>query len=58
MENRQAQIGTDGGQDSPMSLDLYSLAGLAAVAMAAGLIGLRLVRDEHTLNRKLTLIEK
>lgn len=41
-----------------MSLDLYSLAGLAAVAMAAGLIGLRLVRDEHTLHRKLMLIEK
>ena len=58
MENRQAQIGTDGGQDSPMSLDLYSLAGLAAVALAAGLIGLRLVRDEHILHRKRMLVEK
>ncbi|HEY8139531.1 MAG TPA: hypothetical protein VIE86_00445 [Nitrososphaera sp.] len=58
MENRQAQIGADGGQDSALSLDLYSLAGVAAVAVAAGLMGLLLARDEHALHRKRSLIPK
>lgn len=41
-----------------MSLDLYSLMGVAAVAVAAGLMGLRLAKDEHVLHRKKSLIAK
>jgi hypothetical protein len=58
MEDRQARAGTDGGQDSALSLDLYSLVGVAAVAVAAGLMGLRLAKDEHVLHRKKSLIAK
>ncbi|HEY7733636.1 MAG TPA: hypothetical protein VIB07_02470 [Nitrososphaera sp.] len=41
-----------------MSLDLYLIAGVAAVAVVAGLMGLRLARDEHALHRKKMLIPK
>jgi hypothetical protein len=33
-------------------MDYYTIAGLAAVGVAAGLVGLRLARDEMSLRRK------
>lgn len=38
-------------------MDYYTVAGLAAVALAAGLVGLRVAKDERLLRRKF-LIEK
>lgn len=58
MENRQAQVGANRGTITPMSIDLYSMAGLAAVTVAAGLIGLRMAKDEYLLRRKRLLTEK
>jgi len=58
MANRQAQADADGGQDTPMILDLYSLAGAAAVALVAGLVGMRVIKDEHLLRRKRISMEK
>lgn len=58
MENWQEQIGADGGKGAALSDDLYSVAGVAAVAVVAGLMGLRLARDEHCLHRKRSLIAK
>jgi len=38
-------------------MDYYTIAGLAAMALVAGLVGLRLVRDERLLRRKRVLME-
>ena len=38
-------------------MDYYTIAGLAAMALVAGLVGLRLARDERLLRRKRVLIE-
>jgi len=35
-------------------MDYYSIAGMAAVAIAAGLVGLRVAKDERLLRRKIT----
>jgi hypothetical protein len=34
-------------------MDYYTVAGLAAVAFVAGLVGLRVARDERVLRRKI-----
>jgi hypothetical protein len=38
-------------------MDYYAVAGLAAVTLVAGLVGLRLARDEKMLRRKRVLME-
>jgi hypothetical protein len=38
-------------------MDYYTIVGLAAMALVAGLVGLRLVRDEKLLRRKRVLME-
>lgn len=38
-------------------MDYYTVAGLAAMAVVAGLVGLRLARDEKMLRRKRVLTE-
>lgn len=38
-------------------MDYYTIAGLAAVGLAVGLVGLRLARDEILLRRKRVLVE-
>jgi len=48
MEDRQA---ADAGGGSPL-MDYYMFAGVAAVGIAAGLMGLRLAKDEMLLRRK------
>ncbi len=35
-------------------MDYYTIAGMAAVAIAAGLVGLRVAKDERLLRRKIT----
>lgn len=35
-------------------MDYYTIAGVASVAIAAGLVGLRVARDERMLRRKVT----
>ena len=39
-------------------MDYYTIGGLAAVALAAGLVGLRLARDEKLLRHKRMLMMK
>ena len=58
MEDKQAQAAPDGGRHSPMSLDVYSIAGFAAVAVADGVVGLRLVLDESSLRRKRLIADR
>ncbi len=41
-----------------MSVDLFPVAGLAIMALAAGVVGIRLIRDENSLRRKRVLAEK
>ncbi len=36
-------------------MDYYTIAGMAAVAIAAGLVGLRVAKDERLLRRKITV---
>lgn len=38
-------------------MDYYTIAGLTAISIAAGLVGLRLARDERLLKRKRLLME-
>jgi hypothetical protein len=38
-------------------MDYYTAAGLAALAVVAGLVGLRVARDERLLRRKRVLME-
>ncbi len=38
--------------------DLYTIAGLVVISLVAGLIGLRVAKDEQFLRRKRTLAEK
>jgi hypothetical protein len=38
-------------------MDYYTIAGLATMALLAGLVGFRLVRDERLLRRKRVLID-
>jgi hypothetical protein len=38
-------------------MDYYTIAGLAAMALVAGLVGLRVARDERLLRRKRVLME-
>jgi hypothetical protein len=38
-------------------MDYYTIAGFAAVALAAALVGIRLAKDERSLRRKKVLIE-
>jgi hypothetical protein len=38
-------------------MDYYTIVGLAAMALVAGLVGLRLVRDERLLRCKRMLME-
>jgi hypothetical protein len=41
-----------------MTPDLFSAAGIAAVALVAGVLGMRMMRDEGSLRRKRILAEK
>lgn len=36
-------------------MDYYTIAGMAAVAIVAGLVGLRVAKDERLLRRKITV---
>ena len=36
-------------------MDYYTIAGMAAVAIAAGLVGLRVAKDERLLRRKIPI---
>lgn len=54
MEGRQAPAGPGRGRGPLM--DYYTIAGLVAIALVAGLVGFRVARDEKLLRRK-TLIE-
>jgi hypothetical protein len=38
-------------------MDYYTIAGLATMALVAGLVGFRLARDERMLRRKRVLID-
>lgn len=38
-------------------MDYYMLGGMLAIALAAGLVGLRLARDEMVLRRKRILLQ-
>lgn len=58
MENREAQAGRDGGRHPPMIADLYYAAGIAAVVAAAGIVGLRVIRDEASLRKKRIIAAK
>lgn len=55
MEGWQARADLVRGEGPLM--DYYTIAGLAAMALVAGLVGLRLARDERLLRRKRVLIE-
>ncbi|MGI0029661.1 MAG: hypothetical protein ACREAQ_08125 [Nitrososphaera sp.] len=57
MANQQAQAGTRGGQARAM-MDLYTIAGLVGISLVAGLVGMRVVKDERVLRRKRMLAEK
>lgn len=39
-------------------MDLYTIAGLVGISLVAGLVGLRVVKDEQVLRRKRMLAEK
>ena len=41
-----------------MSFDLYSVAGVVVMALVAGMVSLRLIRDESSLRRKRILADK
>ena len=41
-----------------MSLDLYSVVGMVAMALVASMVSLRLIRDESSLRRKRILVDK
>ena len=58
LENRKTQTDTNRGRHSPMSLDLYSVVGMVAMALVASVISLRLIRDESSLRRKRILADK
>lgn len=58
MENRKAQTDSNRGRHSPMSLDLYSVVGMVAMALVASMVSLRLIRDESSLRRKRILADK
>ena len=51
VEDGQTPAGS--GQGGGSLMDYYTLAGLAAVAFVAGLVGLRVARDERMLRRKI-----
>lgn len=55
MENKQAPAGT--GRDAIPLMDPYTIAGLAATVLVAGLVGFRLARDERLLRRKRPMLE-
>ncbi|WP_187147584.1 hypothetical protein [Candidatus Nitrososphaera gargensis] len=60
MEDRQAPAGSSRGRGPLMiimMIDYYTIAALAAVALAAALVGFRLAKDEMLLRRK-TLVEQ
>ncbi|MGI0013086.1 MAG: hypothetical protein ACREBU_06555 [Nitrososphaera sp.] len=38
--------------------DLYTIAGLVGISLVAGLVGMRVVKDERVLRRKRMLAEK
>lgn len=38
-------------------MDYYTIAGIAAVGLAVGLVGLRLAKDEILLRRKKVMVE-
>lgn len=54
VEDRQEVASRRGG--CPM-MEFYTIAGLAAVGLAMGLVGLRLAKDEMLLKRKRLLAE-
>jgi len=41
-----------------MSLDLYSVVGMVAMGLVAGMVSLRLISDESSLRRKRILVDK
>ena len=41
-----------------MSPDLFSVAGIAAVALVASIVSMKLMRDESSIRRKWMLAEK
>jgi hypothetical protein len=53
MEDQPAKADTNGGRHPPMSLDLYTIVGYAAIASVAGILVLKLARDEASLRRKM-----
>jgi len=58
LEDKPAKADSLGGRHSPMSLDLYSVVGLAAMALVTTVVILRLIRDESSLRRKRILTDK
>jgi hypothetical protein len=55
MEDRQAPAGHGRGRGPLM--DYYTIVGFAIIAILAGLVGVRLAKDEISLRRKRVLIE-
>lgn len=53
MEDGQATAGSSRG-GRPL-MDYYTVAGLAAVVLVAGLVGLRVAKDEVLLRRKISV---
>jgi hypothetical protein len=54
MEHSQEVAGFDGG--STPIMEWYAIAGLTAITMLIGLVGLRLAKDEQMLRRKILTI--
>jgi hypothetical protein len=55
VEDRQTPAGSGPGR-CPL-MDYYTIVGLATMAFVAGLVGLRLAKDERLLRRKRVLID-
>jgi hypothetical protein len=55
MEDQQEVAGFDGG--SSLIMEWYAVAGLTAMTVFIGLIGLRLAKDELLLRRKRLMID-
>ena len=52
LANRKAQAHRGGGRHPPMMPDMYYAVGIAAIVAAAGIVGLRVIRDEASLRKK------
>ena len=58
LENTKAQARRDGGRHPPMTPDVYSAVGIAAIVAAVGIVGLRVIRDEASLRKKRAIAAK